>query len=149
MTILGALSQGHLVCCLDEGTKTDTVYNYFRVLASRTDLDGAFVVLDNHPAHKAHKVLDFLRSQRCNVLFLPVATSVMNPVERVWASLKDEWRKRLLMVDPALANRAWMQAQLRQIHEEHFSPEALTRLAHSHYKAIILCLEGLNNIIQL
>jgi transposase len=51
-----------------------------------------YLVLDNHTAHRTKRVKELL-SQHFNVLYLPVASSEFNSVERVWSVIKQRYMK--------------------------------------------------------
>ena len=46
---------------------------------------------DNHSAHRAYYVRDFLAFKGVRVIFLPVYTSQFNPAEHCWSSIKRKW----------------------------------------------------------
>ena len=52
--------------------------------------------MDNHLAHHSHVVKEFFEDLGCELLFLPPATSILNPIEVLWAHVKRKWRERLL-----------------------------------------------------
>ena len=57
-------------------------------MAEEHDLRGAVIVLDNHRAHLSRQVTELFEELRCELLFLPPASSVLNPIEVVWAHVK-------------------------------------------------------------
>ena len=71
------------------------VYKFFEHLGKEHDLRGAVIVLDNHRAHKVEEVEQLLLRLGAETLFLPPASSVMNPIEVLWAVVKRRWGKRL------------------------------------------------------
>ena len=54
-------------------------------MAEEHDLRSSVIVLDNHRAHLSGLVKELFEELRCELLFLPPATSVLNPIEVVWA----------------------------------------------------------------
>ena len=81
---------------LAEKTNVKTVRAYLKQLAPLIPR-GRFcnMVLDNHPAHRSHKVKNLAHELGFRLHFLPPMASELNPVERMWAYFKQEWRKRL------------------------------------------------------
>ena len=57
-------------------------------MAKEHDLSGNVMVLDNHAAHLSRKVRELFEDLGCELLFLPPATSILNPIEVVWANVK-------------------------------------------------------------
>ena len=55
------------------------------------------IVLDNHAAHRSKKTKKYVREELggLKLLFLPPAASELNPIERMWAYFKHEWRLML------------------------------------------------------
>ena len=99
ITIIGALSHGRLFTRLAQTTNMDTVYMFFKQMADEHNLRSAVIVLDNHRAHLSGKVRELFEELQCELLFLPPATSVLNPIEVVWAQVKRQWRQSLLVAD--------------------------------------------------
>lgn len=73
---------------------------------------GAIVVLDNHRSHYSIRLQEFLNENDVELLFLPPASSVFNPIETVWSVVKDKWRKVLMTSDPSNVGEGWMRRQL-------------------------------------
>ena len=100
-------------------------------MSEEHNLGGAVIVLDNHRAHLSGKVKELFADLQCELLFLPPATSVLNPIEVVWAQVKRQWRHSLLICDTESAGESWMVAELGRICAS-FSEESLERLASVH-----------------
>ena len=115
ITIIGAISSGQLFTRLAEGTNQETVHAFFEQMAEEHDLSGAVVVLDNHLAHKAATVKRLLEELGCELLFLPPASSIFNPIEVYWAHVKRQWRQSLLTCDTQRVGESWMVAELERI----------------------------------
>ena len=47
--------------------------------------------MDNHKSHHSYLVKDTAEELGFEVLCLPVATSELNPIERVWSLMKRKW----------------------------------------------------------
>ena len=99
-TILGAMSAGHFFYRLGESTNREVVFKFFEQLAQAYDLQGSVVVLDNHRAHHVEEVTGLLRSKGAETLFLPPATSILNPIEVLWSLVKKRWRNVLASTPP-------------------------------------------------
>ena len=57
-------------------------------------------VLDNHSSHKnKDRILKTLDSLGVKLLFLPPYSSEFNPIEKIWAIIKLEWRKAVMNWD--------------------------------------------------
>ena len=106
---------------------------FFQQMAAAHDLRGTVLVLDNHRAHHTEEVIEFLRSVGAEPLFLPPASSIMNPIEVLWASVKRRWRQDLMRTAPTAMNQTWMERTLVRICTE-VANESLTKVANSHLK---------------
>ena len=53
-----------------------------------------FVIFaDNHSAHKSKLVTKFIADNNMTLKFLSVYSSPLNPAEKAWSALKNEWSK--------------------------------------------------------
>ena len=50
--------------------------------------------IDNHKSHYIERAA--FADQNIEPLFLPRNASFMNPIERIWSVVKNQWAKRLL-----------------------------------------------------
>lgn len=112
VTIIGALCRGKLFTKLAEGTTKETVEAFFKEMADEHDLCGSVVVLDNHLAHHSKAVKELFAELKCELLFLPPATSILNPIEVLWAHVKRKWRERLLQSNQGVVSLNWMLNEL-------------------------------------
>ena len=71
------------------------------------------LILDNARPHHARKVREYLADHPIRILFLPPYSPQMNPIEKLWAAIKQQWRQRRVRGFPQL--RATLQADLEQI----------------------------------
>ena len=136
ITIMGALCHGKLFTRLAPTTNTLTVENFFLEMAKEHDLSANVMVLDNHAAHGSRKVRELFEDMGCELLFLPPATSILNPIEVVWAHVKRQWRQSLLSTDQSNVGESWMVGELGRICAG-FSRETLENLATAHFKDAI------------
>ena len=67
------------------------------------------------------------------LLFLPPASSVMNPIETLWAVIKRRWRQKLLMTDVELVGQRWIESNLGQICSQ-IEQRILEKVAFVHLK---------------
>jgi len=95
MTMLGAIGldgfRGFLT--MDAGT-TSEVFNAFveHELVPNLRL-GDIVVMDNLSAHKNPRARELIEAAGAEILFLPPYSPEFNPIEKVWAKLKDIVRR--------------------------------------------------------
>lgn len=50
-----------------------------------------YLLLDNHVAHKTKDVKEFAKD-KFNILYIPVASSEFNSIERLWSVIKSRFR---------------------------------------------------------
>ena len=82
------------------------------------------MVMDNHRAHLSNRIKDLFKQLQCRPLFLPPASSIFNPIETLWSSVKRRWRQTLIEADSDHLTEAWMIRQLKAILSS-FSPREL------------------------
>lgn len=51
-----------------------------------------YLVIDNHRAHKAWRVEEFL-NKHFNVIWMPAASCEFNSIESVWSMMKNKFRR--------------------------------------------------------
>lgn len=130
-------------------TNADTVYQFFTAMSARHNLAGTVLVLDNHRAHMTGKVLELFQELQFQLLFLPPASSILNPIETLWAHVKRQWRRSLLSADPKQLSEAWMSAELKTILLG-FTELDLERLSRAHFTDIEAVLdEAVSGLEQL
>jgi transposase len=94
LTLIGALSQrrGLIHYSIFEGSNnTETFLEFLQRLKLKCR-EPAVVVQDNLQVHKAAAVMA-LYTPAFRHMFLPTYSSVLNPIERVWNVVKQEWKK--------------------------------------------------------
>ena len=79
---------------IESGTSSDV----FRAFVERQLVPqlkpGDCVVMDNLSAHRDAKSLDAIKAAGATVLFLPPYSPEFNPIEKVWAKLKETVRRQ-------------------------------------------------------
>ena len=53
------------------------------------------IVADNHGCHKANLVINLLRDNNVELVYMPIYSSIFNPIERCWWIFKQKWIKQL------------------------------------------------------
>ncbi len=86
--------------------------------------------MDNHSSHQESKFVNYINHQQrnCEIFYLPVHASALNPIEKVWALFKWEWRKYLLEVneiDPGDATIHIGKVLMHKLQKEHLKNIAL------------------------
>ena len=74
------------------------------------------LILDNARTHHARIAGKHLADHPIQILFLPPYSPHMNPIEKLWAAIKQQWRQRRVRGFPQL--QATLQADLQQIVEK-------------------------------
>lgn len=95
MTFLAALRYDGLSapCVIDGPINGQYFLAYVKQILVPTLKPGDVVILDNLGSHKAHAVRDAIRSAGAHRLFLPPYSPDLNPIEQVFAKLKQLLRK--------------------------------------------------------
>ena len=81
-----------------------------------------------------------IEANQCRLFFLPPASSILNPIETVWAHLKRQWRQSLVLTNPEIMGENWMKRQLLEICQN-FTEAQLENLNRAHYSDAIQVLE--------
>ena len=102
MTILGAVggikSDVKFYYTVAERTSKEDVRDFFiHFLKQVKYTTPAFMITDNHSAHKSYLIREFLmqNERRLSLHFLPAYSSVLSPQERVWSQVKSLWSKNM------------------------------------------------------
>ena len=95
ITLIGALSsrRGLVHYSIFEGSNNaETFLDFLQRLKLKCRNDPAVIVQDNLSVHRAGAVMQ-LYDATFRHMFLPTYSSVLNPIERVWNVIKQEWRQ--------------------------------------------------------
>lgn len=95
VNLLACMSlEGVVAPWLVEGGSVNThVFRYYleHILIPQLK-SGQMLVLDNYPVHKAAVVAELVAEQGCRLLFLPTYSPGLNPIELLFAKLKQKLR---------------------------------------------------------
>ena len=69
-----------------------------RFAPTRARARNTVVVMDNANIHRANRVTE-MNDLGLTVMFLPVASSELNPIEKCWAHLKRNLKQQLVTMD--------------------------------------------------
>ena len=104
-SVIAAAQHGKLVAPLTfEGTCTTEVVDvYFEQVLLPVLPSGSVIVLDNARFHQSPTTAALVAAAGCELLFLPVYSPDLNPIEHRWAAIKTRLRKDLsTAANPAL-----------------------------------------------
>jgi transposase len=102
ITVLGAISTKRpgLEYVFSHSTNQAAVAQLLKkVLRRSEDTSEVVVVWDNHSSHWSRGVAELIAEAGATLLTLPVNSSDLNQVERVWALLKSRWKRALYQHD--------------------------------------------------
>ena len=68
---------------------------------------GSFLVLDNAAIHKKLSLSEFLSKFQCTFLYLPPYSPELNPIEKIWGSLKTKLRNSLRLFQEDFLSALW------------------------------------------
>jgi transposase len=96
MTMIGAVAldgwRGFIT--IDSATDGDVFLAYVKQQLVPRLRPGDVVIMDNLSSHKGPDVIGAIQVAGAQVLFLPPYSPDLNPIEKVWAKLKDIIRRR-------------------------------------------------------
>jgi transposase len=95
LTMIGAIAldgfRGFMT--INSGTSIDVFEAFVKQQLAPNLNQGDIVVMDNLSAHKNSAVINAIESAGATALFLPPYSPEFNPIERVWAKLKETIRR--------------------------------------------------------
>jgi transposase len=94
--LIGGYLNGKLIApWLFDGTCNTELFNLWLTTQLLPTLrPGSVIVLDNAAFHRSRATLDLVRMAGCKVLFLPPYSPHLNPIEKLWGTIKRAWKYR-------------------------------------------------------
>ena len=116
-TLIAAMSAQKVFAprCFEGSLDRDKMLQWLQELRPQLP-ENHVLILDNARPHHARKVREYLADHPIRILFLPPYSPQMNPIEKLWAAIKQQWRQRRVRGFPPL--QATLQADLQQIVEK-------------------------------
>ena len=116
-TLIAAMSAKRVFApwCFEGSLESEKMLQWLQQLRPQLH-ENHVLILDNARPHHARKVREYLADHPMRILFLPPYSPHMNPIEKLWAAIKQQWRQRRLRGFPPL--QATLQADLQQIVEK-------------------------------
>ena len=99
----------------------------------------AVVVMDNFGSHHSEEIKKELRKHSWSVLYLPLYSSDLNPIERVWSVFKQKWSSLLMETGGRITEEKAPEA-IKQVLDA-ISPEAVNNLAKNDCQLLVDILE--------
>lgn len=72
-----------------ETIDADSMICFFKDLESTKKEGKIHIILDNAPAHRNHKLTDYLKNSRIQLHYLPPYSPNLNPIERLWKVFRE------------------------------------------------------------
>ena len=72
-----------------ETIDADAVIRFFKDLESEKKRGQIHIILDNASAHKNHKLIEYLKTSRIRLHYLPPYSPNLNPIERLWKVFRE------------------------------------------------------------
>ena len=103
-TMLGSLRlNGQTACLVIEGAANSLVFReYIRQVLAPTLRPGDLVICDNLSAHYDQPARDLIEARGAQLLFLPAYSPDLNPIEMMWAKVKQHLRQAKARTQPRL-----------------------------------------------
>jgi transposase len=99
---------------LSGSVNTEVFITYVQEILTPQLWMGAFVIMDNLPVHKAHRIQEIIASVGATVVFLPPYSPDLSPIELCWSKLKQCLRNAKARTTTAI-NQALSQIINQQI----------------------------------
>jgi transposase len=103
-TMLGSIRlNGQTACMVIEGPANSLVFReYVRQVLAPTLQPGDIVVCDNLGAHLDNQARQIIEAHGANLMFLPPYSPDLNPIEMMWAKVKEHLRNAKARTRPCL-----------------------------------------------
>lgn len=113
LSIISALNDNNLQApFVFEGyCNTEVIHLYIERVLVPTLRPGQIVIMDNASFHKSQRIKDAIEKAQCQLLYLPVYSPDLNPIEHFWAAIKNSIRKTLTRSDADLYEAAHLAFQ--------------------------------------
>ena len=113
-TLIAAMSAEKVFApwCFEGSLESDKMLQWLQQLRPQSH-ENHVLILDNARPHHALKVQESLADHPIRILFLPPYSPHMNPIEKLCAAIKQQWRQQRVRGFPPL--QATLQADLQQI----------------------------------
>ena len=142
ITVIGALSiqRGHILTNVFTGSNNTGTFSQF-ILQLKEICAGTktVVVMDNLSVHHANDVVKLFDENHFVAKFLPTYSCDLNPIEKVWHLLKQQWRRTAhLRLDYGKKEDAIMrdaEDSIRHLCTE-FDKDLMLKIAKSNYEAM-------------
>ncbi len=72
-----------------ETIDADAMIRFFKDLESEKKWGQIHIILDNAAAHKNHKLIDYLKTSRIRLHYLPPYPPNLNPIGRLWKVFRE------------------------------------------------------------
>ena len=72
-----------------ETIDADAMIRFFTNLEAEKNQGQIHIILDNAAAHKNHKLIDYLKTSRIRLHYLPPYSPNLNPIERLWKVFRE------------------------------------------------------------
>lgn len=90
--IAGYLHKKLIAPLIFTGTCNQLVFNTWLKKALLPILSkGSIIILDNATFHRSNETLALVAEAECKLLFLPPYSPHLNPIEKMWGSIKRSW----------------------------------------------------------
>jgi len=89
-SVISASRHGRLVCpfTFEGHCNREVVETYFKEMLLPSVPRGSVIVLDNASFHRSPALQSLVEAAGCTLMFLPVYSPDLNPIEHIWAALK-------------------------------------------------------------
>ncbi len=127
-----------------ESNNTDTFIEFLIKLREKCEGRNCIVVMDNLSVHKTAQVKRIF-TDTFRQMFLPVHSCELNPIEKVWNVIKNQWRRNSYHVLKDFTKPdEIMRAALVMIQglADNADQEMMKRVAKSNYRSMALTLNG-------